>query len=143
MRVAQEYTLHALVRDILDLAFDAPDAPAELREQLLHVRELEHEPTGVGYFVYFMHAPAELHSDSQGSWDGPDLECTGLADHAQTIVHLKNGFIDNLEVWSVSGDFPKELPASYRLTQNWHGAPARWIVVKDGVRTTGQQATSN
>jgi len=130
--------LMTFVRDILSLAFAAEDSPLGISDQIpfLEVEKVDH--TGVGAFVHFKHrtgiVPIDL--DSNIVWDGPQINCPGVEVHAYTLIHIRNGLIDHLEIFSVEGDFPKGEISSYRLQQMWVGAPGAWIEVDaDGKRT--------
>ncbi|MEO7082185.1 MAG: hypothetical protein ABIY71_11680 [Flavobacteriales bacterium] len=126
------------VREILFLAFAADDTPIGLSAQIPFLEVEKEDHTGVGAFVHFKHrtgiVPMDL--DSNIVWDGPQINCPGVEDHAYTLIHIRNGLIDHLEIFSVVGDLPTGEISIYRLQQMWVGAPGAWIEVDaDGKRT--------
>ena len=127
------------IADIVKLALDAKDTPAGLHEQFAFIEEGSREHTGVGMYVYFKHQPGiESHRlEDDSPWEGPSLERPGMAGYATTMIHLKGGIVDNLEIYAVEGVFPTDEIIDYSLKQTWIGSARKWIRMSNGVRTSG------
>lgn len=133
----------SFVQDILSLTFDVDDAPNEFRAQfpLIHVTCVEH--TGVGAFLYLsaQEQVNVLEPDHPNAWEGPEIKCPGLDVHAECVVHLHHGRIDHIELWSVSGDFPKGPIETYRLQQTWQGSSGEWVELNGGKRSSSRPSS--
>src|SRR5688572_28809858 len=122
------------ILDIFDLIFDEFESEDLIRRQIPFLSEKRREHTGVGIFVYFV-AEKEIENykiptdkvqnfDLDGSptemLNGVEIKNSGLNILADATVHLKNGFIDCVEIWNKHGEvYPIDDPLSYELTQSW------------------------
>jgi hypothetical protein len=134
--------LPQLIKDLVELALDADDVPLALLEQLDDLCEASRHHTGVGLFVDVMSCSNREYHGMDGMWDAALISCSELPSGADAMVRIANGAVVQVEILSRSGDFPIDLPKSYRLQQHWNGAPGKWIEMKDGDRRKGVSKSS-
>ncbi len=118
------------ISDILDLLLDGDKDGLLLRKQLPYLTEQEYDYTGAGLFVSFTHSDNiydfRLTSDIT-LINGVDIKSSALSIEADATVFIKDGIIDYLEVWSKTGDYPKDELSDYVLTQVWKDSPQRQV----------------
>lgn len=118
------------VTDILDLLLDGDALGQSARLQMDFLTEHEYTYTGVGLFVNFTHANKieqfRLETDTT-IINGVEIKSPELDIGAEAMLHITNGLIDYLEIWSYSGEYPTKELTGYTLTQIWPGAPGREI----------------
>lgn len=135
-----------LILDVFDLTFDECEHEDLLKKQVLFLTQSHQDHTGIGVFIYFNSENGievfQLPSDKEPSFDikenlitqvdGVQLVNKNLHILADTIVHLKNGFIDCLEIWNKNGeDYPVQDPENYVLEQMWKGKGDKRKVTRD------------
>lgn len=122
-----------LIADILDLLLDGDTLGTDARHQLAFLTDDEYNYTGVGVFVTFGHADGierfKLTTDATRI-NGVEIISPEVDIGAEAMVEIKNGFIDYMEIWSYSGEYPTEELSTYTLTQAWPGSPGRQIKVE-------------
>src|SRR4051812_45846985 len=119
-----------LVSDILDLLLDGDNNGRALRPQIDFLSDTHYNYTGVGLFVTFSHIEQIIKHRSTPEeiiLNGVDIKDEANNIDADATLFIKNGFIDCLEIWSKTGDYPKNELESYTLTQIWIGSPGREI----------------
>ena len=118
------------IASIIDLLLDVDGDGLALRKQIPYLSENEHDFTGSGVFVSF------LHEDGISQYRLPDeaavltgvlIRSTELTAEAEAILHVRGGIIDNLEIWSTDGYYADKEPTSYELRQVWKGSHGRMI----------------
>jgi hypothetical protein len=103
---------------------------ASLQNQipLLTIKELEY--TGSGLFINFdINAAMQLHKadiaprddgNEVEMWDGPELRNDELGILADTMIYIRSGYVDCIEIWNKTGtDYPINEPIHYEL--HWKG----------------------
>lgn len=120
------------INDILDLLLEDDEAGKQLRQQMIYLADTKYEYTGVGLFVSFSHADG-IHNyklpNNQLMLPGVIIVSKDQNIEAEATLWIENGLIDNLEIWSHTGDYPTEELENYTLTQEWEGSPRRQIKV--------------
>jgi hypothetical protein len=119
--------------DILELILDSDKEGDLLRSQIPFLTEKSDvEYTGVGAIYEFNHQEG-IEAVRLGSknfpLDGLEIHSQKLDVSAEAIVHVKNGYISTLEIWSKSGKYPNSELKTYTLIQVWIGSPGRQISV--------------
>jgi hypothetical protein len=121
------------ISDILDLLLDGDNEGVAVRPQLEFLTDAKYDHTGSGLFVTFSH------SDGIGRYKyfkddlvllGVKITTSEYPIEAEATVFLKNGFIDNLEIWCYKGDYPQKDLAKYTLTQAWDNSDAKQITTE-------------
>ncbi len=109
--------------DILDkLVEGLPKETDLLKLQLPHLIESGFEYTGVGLFVSFSYSEPILQyrtKEDEMIIDGVLIQSSELDNGALATVWVRKGLIDSLEIWSCSGDYPKNDSKDYKLIQTW------------------------
>lgn len=118
------------ITDILSLLLNSDEDGLSVKGQIDCVEEQRRDHTGVGLFVHFRVKPGteetlEKHLAQKPNLvlDGVNITSPELLEHAYAIAFFKDGVLDNLEILSVDGPYPKEDPEHYTLVQNWVGSP--------------------
>lgn len=88
----------------------------ELAEQIKHSTVSERRYSGAGFFFDLSVQKNIKPLEIQGTIQGPDIKSSSLLDGASSILFIKNGYIDMLEVFSYSETFPEELD-NFELTK--------------------------
>ena len=137
--------LSKLILDIFDLTFDDYEYGDLLRQQISFLRQSDQEHTSVGLFIYFKgehgieqyRVPTDkinsfdLEGDPIERLNGVEIKNEMLNILAEATVHLKNGFIDCLEIFNKNGeDYPTNEPDSYSLEQIWIDEAQRRKIVR-------------
>ncbi|RAW00279.1 hypothetical protein [Pseudochryseolinea flava] len=120
------------IADILDLLLDGDELGQQARAQIAFLTEKNFDYTGVGLFVKFDHAEEiENHRlvTDKTAINGLEIKSTSLEIAAEAIVHLVDGLVDHLEIWSYSGEYPTTELADYKLRQAWLNGQGREIEV--------------
>ena len=119
--------------DILDLLLDVDNEGIAVRPQLQFLTDTKYEYTGSGLFVTFSHSDGiDKHKYSKDDLVllGVKITTSEYPIEADGTVFLKNGFIDNLEIWCYNGEYPQKDLKKYTLTQAWNNSPARQITTE-------------
>ena len=123
-----------LILDIFDLIFDGHKSKDLLDKQInyLSVGKLDH--TGVGLFIHFtkdnkiysykiIYESGSMTTDNQGINElliGVELKNADLNILADVIVHIKDGIIDNLEIFQkYHSSYPMTEPEHYEIYQDY------------------------
>ncbi|WP_055437654.1 hypothetical protein [Lacinutrix algicola] len=120
------------ISNILELLLDGDKEGIDAKLQLEYLTESDYEYTGSGVFIGFEHKNGieKFKADkSDLILDGVRIKSTELEIGADCTLFFKNGLIDNLEIWSFSGNYPKKELSDYELTQEWKNSPDRKIIV--------------
>jgi len=121
------------LRDIFELILDGDEEGDLLRSQIPFLTEKSDvEYTGVGAIYEFNYQEgieAVRLSRKNFPLDGIEIVSPQLELSAEAIVHVKNGYISKLEIWSKSGEYPNSELKAYNLVQIWSGSPGRQISV--------------
>ena len=120
------------IRDLIDLLMEDDKGQEELIWAQLDAAVISKtEYTGVGVFFYFSFLQIEnirpLKDLGVVNWSGVVIRSPLLSGGAEAILHFKNGRIDNLEIWSFTGDYPRKELSEFTATQEWHGSLGRSI----------------
>ncbi len=122
------------ILDIFELAFDDHPFSDLLRNQISFLTLTETDHTGIGAFIHFkadndierfrLDTSNSKNFDIEGNptemVNGLEIRNPDLLILADAIVHLKNGFIDHLEIWNKCGEYyVKTHPEHYELEQMW------------------------
>jgi len=121
------------ISDILDLLLDGDNEAIAVRPQLKYLTDSKYDYTGSGLFVTFSHSDGiEKHKYSKDDLVllGVKITTSEYAIEADGSVFLKNGFIDNLEIWCYKGDYPQKDLTKYTLSQAWNNSPAKQITTE-------------
>lgn len=116
---------------ILDLILDTSEQEELLRQQIPFLSVTEDvEYTGVGAFYGFT-SGIVIDNPNPGSYslDGLKISSPELQSEAEAILHITDGMISYLEIWSLGGDYPKTELTKYKLVQAWKGSPGKCIEV--------------
>ncbi len=109
------------ILDILDLLLDGDDNGKLLRPQIDYLTDTEYDYTGVGVFVTFETSTGienfKFASDKL-ILDGVSITSTELPIGASATVFINNGFVDYLELWSYSGEYPQKELDDYAIKQD-------------------------
>ncbi len=118
------------ITDILDLLLDGDKDGKLLRQQIPFLNDSKYDYTGAGLFVTFNHdigiEKFKLKNDEL-VLDGVDIFNEADSIEADATAFIKNGLVDSLEIWSKTGEYPKEELRNYTLTQSWNNSPRREI----------------
>ncbi len=120
------------IANILELLLDGDKEGINAKSQLEYLSESDYEYTGSGVFIGFEHKSGIEKYKSEKSdliLDGVGIKSTELKIGADCTLFFTNGLIDNLEIWSFSGNYPKKELNDYELTQEWENSPERKIIV--------------
>ena len=120
------------IENILELLLDGDKDGIDAKLQLEYLSESDYEYTGTGVFIGFEHKKGieKFKADkSDLILDGVGIKSTELEIGADCTLFFTNGLIDNLEIWSFSGNYPKKELSDYELTQKWENSPERKIIV--------------
>lgn len=116
---------------IFDLLLDYDDAVA-FKKQVPYLSETDIEYTGVGAFISFSHTE-EIYQHRVETdavvFDGVWINSKELTAESEAMVHIKDGIIDYIEIWSFDGNYPKKELETYELKQVWQGSPEKVITV--------------
>lgn len=118
------------IGNILELLLDGDKEGINAKSQLGYLSETDYEYTGSGVFIGFEHKSGiEKYKVDKSDLilNGVVIKSTELEIGADCTLFFKNGLIDNLEIWSYSGDYPKKDLCDYELTQEWQNSPRRKI----------------
>jgi len=121
-----------LIANILELILDGDKEGIDSKSQLKYLSESDYEYTSSGVFVEFKHKSGiEKYKTDKSDLilDGVEIKSTELEIGADCTLFFKNGLINNLEIWSFSGNYPKKELSDYELTQKWENSPERKIIV--------------
>ncbi len=133
------------ILDILDLILDEVEFEDKLRQQIPFLSEREKEHTGVGLYVHFNSdkeiAKYKIPTDSAQNIDiegnptemitGVEIKNEKLNILADATVHLRNGLIDNVEIWNkTAANYPIEEPSTYEMTQAWLDPPKKRTIIR-------------
>lgn len=119
--------------DILDLMLDCEKEDKSLREQIDFLTETEIDHTGSGLFISFENEQKKkyLKVGKNLTLIGVEIKNEKLNVLADAILQIKDGIIDELEIFNKNGfDYPTEKLEYYILTQNWNGSKNRTISKK-------------
>lgn len=133
------------ILDIFDLAFDDHSESDLLRKQIpfLSVATIDH--TRIGAFIHFQSDDGiqqfkldisnetvfNIEGISTDRINGIEVRNPDLSILADAIVHLKNGFIDQLEIWNKCGeDYVNTDPEHYQLEQMWLDTNLKRIIIR-------------
>lgn len=133
------------ILDIFDLAFDERAESDLLRNQVpfLTINDINH--TGIGVFVHFSSDDQiqQFKIDTSNATDfdvdgnptsvvnGVEIRNPDLLILADATIHLKNGIIDQLEIWNKCGeDYVLSEPAHYQLDQIWLDKSKRRTIIR-------------
>jgi hypothetical protein len=118
--------------NILSLLIDDIKYGQLLSEQLRLLTESDYEYTGSGVFVGF------LKDERIREWrlDVDNLVLNGVlirskelqGPGAEAQLHIRDGVISYLEIWSFAGPYPGKDLESYALVQGWEGSNGKQIV---------------
>ncbi|WP_452232685.1 hypothetical protein [Lacinutrix sp. MEBiC02595] len=120
------------ITNILELLLDGDKDGINGKLQLEYLSESGYEYTGSGVFIGFEHRNGiEKYKADKNDLilDGLKIKSSELEFGADCILFFKNGIIDNLEIWSNSGNYPKKELSEYELTQEWENSPEKKIIV--------------
>ena len=121
------------ISDILDLLLDGDNEGIAVRPQLEFLTDTKYDFTGSGLFVTFSHGDGidkYKYSKDDLVLLGVKITTSEYPVEADGTVFLKNGFIDNLEIWCYKGDYPQKDLTKYTLTQAWNNLPAKQITTE-------------
>lgn len=119
------------ILDILDLLLDVEEDALFIKNQIKYLSDnSDYEYTsGAGCFITFSQTNTEkiikYKLDKNIVFDKVKIESEGI--EAEAILHLKDGIIDNLEIWAHIGNYPNKELTSYTLSQEWEGSNKRVI----------------
>lgn len=117
----------------MDLLVDSDEYGRLFRPQLEFITDDKYNFTnGTGLFVTFRHDNKieTVRQDNDNLViDGVTITSLDRAIEAKAILHIKNGIIDNLEIWCVTDNYPQTDLKKYILKQDWIGSTNRQIVV--------------
>lgn len=133
------------ILDILDLSFDNHSESDLLRKQVpfLNITDIAH--TGIGAYFHFsaddqiqqfkLDTSNATNFDIEGNptsmVNGVEIENADLFILADTIIHLKNGIIDHLEIWNKCGEnYVLSDPEHYQLDQVWLNKHKRRTIMR-------------
>jgi len=120
------------ILNILDLLLDGDENGKAVRPQIDYLTDSEYDYTGVGLFVIFQPSVGIPIYNMVGSerliLDGVSITSPELNIGAATILFIKDGIIDFLEIWSYDGEYPRKELKSYTLKQDGNYASGREIV---------------
>lgn len=118
------------ILEIMDLLLDGENDELMIRHQLDCLTDENYDFTGSGLFVTFSHndniSTKRIQKDNL-ILNGVLIKSSELEIGADAAVFITNGIIDYLEIWSLSGDYPKRELTDYVLTQVWEDSPKRQI----------------
>ena len=120
------------IANILELLLDGDKEGIDAKSQLEYLSESDYEYTGSGVFIGFEHKSGiEKYKADKSNLilNGVKIKSTELEIGADCTLFFINGLIDNLEIWSFSGNYPKKELSDYELTQEWENSPERKIIV--------------
>ena len=116
------------ILDILTLLLDGDEEGIAVRRQLNFLTDVKYDYTGSGLFLTFSHDD-EIIKHKYFKDDlvllGVKITTTEYPIEADATVFLKNGIIDNLEIWCYAGDYPNKDLTKYTLTQAWNDSPGK------------------
>lgn len=118
------------ISDILDLILDGDEAGIKAKSQIQFISESDYEYTVAGVFVGFQHENGiEKYRCEKNDLilDGVEIKSPELEIGANCTLFFSDGIIDNLEIWSYGGDYPKSDLTKYELTQVWENSPQKTI----------------
>ena len=118
------------ISDILNLLLDGDNESIAVRPQLEFLTDTKYEYTGSGLFVTFSHSDGinkHKYREDDLVLPGVKITTSEYPIEADATVFLKNGFINNLEIWCYAGDYPKVDLTKYTLTQAWNNSRAKRI----------------
>ncbi len=121
------------ISDILGLLLDGDSEGVAVRLQLEFLTDTKYDYTGSGLFVTFTHSDGinkHKHSKDDLVLLGVKITTSEYPIDADGTVFLKNGLIDNLEIWCYKGDYPQKDLTKYTLTQAWNNSPAKQITTE-------------
>lgn len=123
----------AYISDILQLLLDDNILSKDVRKQLEFLSDDEYKYTGSGVFVNLSHSDgieSFRSRDLSSVLDGVTVHSTELSSEAKAILHLNEGLIDYLEIWSTDGNYPEKDLTKYTISQKWVGSPLKQVVKK-------------
>lgn len=120
------------ISDILTLLLDGDENGILAAKQIPFLEEPDYEYTGSGVFIGFSASSSindfKVTTKEKLILDGVKIESPELEDGAICTLFFEDGIIDYLEIWSRSGNYPKEELTKYKLIQKWEGSPKKEIV---------------
>ena len=122
-----------LIIDILDLLLDDDEIEISFREQIDFLVESSKDNTGIGLFINFENERRDKYFKvgKNLTFDGVEINNGELNILADIILHVKDGIIDQLEIFNKNGSkYPEVEIENYILTQNWKGSKNRTITKK-------------
>ena len=122
-----------LVIDILHLILDDDEVENSFREQIDFLIESSKENTGIGLFINFENELRDKYFKIGKNliFDGVEIKDDELNILADIILHIKDGIIDQLEIFNKNGEkYPEQDIEHYILKQNWKGSKNRTITKK-------------
>jgi hypothetical protein len=120
------------IASLLELLSDGDSDGLLLKRQLPYLTEKEYEYTGSGLFIRFNHTKEILNFKlltETSVYNGVWIKSKELTEEAEAILHIKDGMIDYLEIWSFDGNYPSKELDSYELRQVWKDSPGKVISV--------------
>jgi len=118
------------ISDILELLLDGNLGGIKAKSQIEFITESDFEYTSSGVFIGFEHKNGiEKYRCEKNDLilDGVEIKSPELEIGANCTLFFSNGIIDNLEIWSFGGDYPKSDLTKYELTQVWGNSPQKTI----------------
>jgi len=118
------------ISSILELLLDGDKEGVNAKSQMDFLTESDYEYTGSGVFIEFKHKNGiEKYKSKKDDLilNGVVIKSSELEDGAGCMLFFINGLIDNLEIWSYSGNYPKTELIDYELTQEWENSLERKI----------------
>ena len=95
----------------------ARDHYPELSDQIDHLRVKAYDYTGVGIYISFLPLPDSLACNGfKSPYHGPEIESPHVEHGACSLIWVKDGKIDCVEVAAYGDHFPEEL-AEFALTE--------------------------
>lgn len=120
------------ISNILTLLLDGDENGILAAKQIPFLEESDYEYTDSGVFIGFSSSSdinnLKVSARDELILDGVKIESPELDDGANCILFFEDGIIDFLEIWSCSGNYPKEELTKYKLVQNWEGSPKKEII---------------
>jgi len=133
------------ILDIFDLTFEGLSSCDLLKKQIPFLSQGDNKHTGIGLYIYFVaekgiqqykvaasNTPTrDINGNVIEMLNGVEIRNLQLNILADATVHLKNGIIDNLEIWNKNGyDYPQNEPKNYELHQTWLDLQKRRTIIK-------------
>jgi len=122
--------LSKFISDIFNLLQDQSENEL-IEKQIQCLSNIEYDYTSMGLFVRFSYSEEVFNyrlKNENTILGEIFIKSNELNDHALGHFFLKEGIIDYLEIWSVSGNYPNKELDNYIITQDWVGSLQRQII---------------